>query len=394
MSGRAPVLLLLLFSMLPARAAVDLTLELWNGTLNAPATVEELNVLTMGREVRYVAAEEQVAGRITVPSLELDQPYLIQAVYGGLKYSRMLMPGQSLEGPLRVSVYEATSELAGVHAHELRLLFGHDNAIEHFLLSATLVNHTSYTVFSEGPTLFFPVPEEAVEELRVSLSRGSIPVDLLPERQEDGRWGVRFDLQPGTSSLQVSYNGKPYAGRSELALDFPFEANRVMLLTLPPDISVSAPALKDLGVDPEDHVHVYEIGAELPGALRFLFEGGKFDERAMTPVHAGRPVKAHNYWRGVPGFLLGGGLLLVLLAFALSELYRRSEPGGALNLSPAEHAALLERLRRQLAELEARHQRRELSEAAFRDQSRRIRAQLALLSSQPAAPEKGLEQGR
>ncbi|MBE7558014.1 hypothetical protein HS125_03310 [bacterium] len=361
-------------------AARDLEVEIWNETTGAPGLADQFNVLTMGRDVEYLLSRENVAGAITVPSLELDQPHLLQAIVGGVKYNRMLMPGAPLAEPLRVSVYDATQSPLIVHAHDFRVLFGHDNAVQHVMLAATLVNDGSYTYFSEGPTWVLAVPETARSSLKVELNRDGVPVPLTPEPAGEGRVGLSFAVQPGHTNLEISYEGEPYTGRAELLLDFPFVARSLTLLTLPDDIRVLAPSAEDRGIVEEDHLHIYGVSAELPGRLAFAFEGGRFPARAESGGHEGEVKNTPNLWAGFRGLVLLGVLLALLFLFGVWDLFRREEPGGALNLSPAECRALEERLSAELAELEARHARREVSEIVYRDRKRRLTSQLALLS--------------
>ncbi len=362
-------------------ATQDVRIQIWNETTNSPGTADELNVMTMGRDVEILASEEHVAGEITVPSVEMQQPHLIQAVVGAVKYSHVLMPGTAVGGPVRVSIYDATRDISVVHTHDFRVLFGHDNETQHVMLAATLVNHSSYTYAADGPTWTLAVPDAAKDSLKVELNRGTVPVQVTPEPAGDGRYSVTFDVQPGNTDIEVSYDGAPYQGKAELTLDFPFSAQNVLLLTLPPDIKVLAPPTQDQGLDEPNNIHLYGVAVDFPGTARFAFEGGTFVPKQEEETAEGDVKSVPNPWTRARGLLLLGALLLVLVLFSTRELFRREEPGGVFNLSPAEHRALEERLSRELAQLEARHEQREISEAAYRDQRRRLRTQLALLLS-------------
>ena len=278
-----------------------------------------------------------------------------------------------------------TADASIVHASQVRILYGHDATTTTVFVFAWLVNASSDTYVSDGPALAFSLPEGASNTLDVQLITASGATPLASGAPVEGATELSLRIPPGQSNLRLEYHVEPYEAHARFRLSLPFRSDQTHLFVAPRSVEVSGTPASPAGHDENLGLSIYHVAAQFPGEVAFTFADHPppppEQETAMqdTDMDVIAVPNRFSEWRG---YVILGALLVVLFAFAVADLMRRAGAGGAYNLSPSEHAALLERLYDDLAALELRHRRGEVSDTAFRDGRRHLRLQVSLLLEQ------------
>ena len=268
-----------------------------------------------------------------------------------------------------------------LHATEVRILFGHDQNTTTLFIFAWLVNDSSGTYVSDGAALVFAPPEGASHTLRGELATPAGSRRLTEATATQGI-GLALRVPPGHSNLRLEYHTTPYQAPAHLHFSLPFKAESTHLFVAPQSVKVAGTPTSLTSHDDKLGLDVYRVDARFPGEVAFTFTDSAPPQKQASEDDNMDVKPLPNRFSQWMGYVLLGGLLLVLFAFGLSELVRSPGRGGTYNLSSAEHAALKERLYDDLASLERSHDGGEVSDAAFRDERRHLRLQISLLLEQ------------
>ncbi len=356
-----------------------------NGTTGQPmpGLTVELGIFDHTELVEQRATETDATGRYLFTELPTDPQviYAARVVYpAGVPYSSDFISfdtGQT-EINLPVTVYETTSDPAGVRAERVHFIIEFDPALPGEALIAELI------VFSLDGNRTYVGDGNAV--LRFPLPAGATDLGIN-EEEIGGRFQATADgfvdllpLRPGANVRQVLYRySLPYtADRLELTRALPYPAAAVNALISDVGQTVSSPQLADQGKRATQGATYFNLAAtNLPAGQEVTIRMTKLPS-AQGGGGSGGGVTAAS--RVVVFLLVGLAAAVAALLVAYPMLRGRVAPARA---TPAglDREALLDAL----ARLEDAHEAGEIPEAAYRDQRLRLKAQLRDLLSREGA---------
>jgi hypothetical protein len=286
-----------------------------------------------------------------------DAVYFVSASFGGLAYFSPPLRDASVGGDdAEIVVYDTTSRaipiaIRGHHIVVSEPKGGSREIIEVFELS----NDTSVTRVAPAggePVWSSPLPEGAREP---ALRQGDVGADAVTF--EDGRAKVFAPLAPGLRQLAYSYR----LPAAVLPLTLPVEHHAEML-----EVLVEAP---NADVSGAGLVRTDPVSVEGRAFSRFLAD--EVPERAVVRVDlAESAASRRGIWLRIVAVAVGAAMLLALARIASASRRRggaRPRPSGADDP---------ERLAREIASLDAAHERRRAPSAAAEAEYRARRAAL------------------
>jgi hypothetical protein len=347
-----------------------------NGTTGAPlpdATVE-LGIFDQTSVLEQRTAKADAAGFYRFTDLPTDSGLVFSTRVQypeGLPYSSdMLSFEQGKEAlDLPVTVYETTTDPSGVRADRVHFIVEFDSgqALVAELMVFSLDGNRAYVGDGNG-VLHFTLPPNA-QGLQVNGS------------EQTGRFEVTADgfvdkqpLTPGQGVRQVIYQyAIPYSGDT---LDFvrtlPYPSAAVNALVSDVGEQVTSQQLANQGVrQTQNGNYVNLVGENLDAGQQVTIRMSKLPSAAgETAVAAASSGGTTN--RILLGVLIGlaaaGAILLITLPF----WRRRAAAAAVANAGSADSDGLVDAL----ARLDMAYEAGALSEAAYRDQRLRLKAQL------------------
>ncbi len=326
--GACPTLLVLL--ALPVFAAVDGTVM--NGTTGKPqpGVVVSLVQPSQGgmQSLGNAATDAEGKFRIDKPS---EGMHLIQAIYQGVSYTKMVQPGAPNTG-IQVEVYDATKDpaIAKISQHIVFIQPATDQlSINEVYFVKNDSKHT-YNNSVDGTLQFYvPAPRAEASSVRVTISApGGMPLQRPAEATKGaGVFKVNFPVKPGETEFNVAYTmppGSEFASRNvQKILD--------TRLVVPRGLTLKGDAVKALGADPSGKVSIYSTDAQ---SYKVSIEGSAETAAPAEGAEAGaeEDTGAPQVQQTNPRVY---GQLPVLLALAaailllgLVALYRSGSPKG------------------------------------------------------------------
>ncbi len=265
---------------------------------------------------------------------------------------------------LPITLYEVTSDPAGVRADRIHIIVEFDAGRAYFteLVVFSLDGNRAYVGDGTG-TLRLTVPP-AAEGLEINdgvLGERYLPtadgfVDTLP-------------LPPGRGTRQMLYRYEiPYTTSSlELARRIPYPVANANVLIADVGARVSSDQLQDQTVRQMQSGNFISLsGQNLPADQPLVLRFSNLPLGTSGAASASGPIATND--RAILLILLGVGGLLAALLVAMPFLRRQSVAAAA--------AATQDDLIDALARLDIAHQAGELTEAAYRDARLKLKAQL------------------
>ena len=346
-----------------------------NGTTGAPMPdlTVELGIFDQTSLLEQRTAKTDSAGVFRLTELPTDAGIVFagRVEYQGMPSSSDFItfePGKN-ELNLPLSVFETTTDASGVRADRVHFImdFGPGQAQIAELMVFSLDGNRAYVGDGAGV-------------LRFTLPAGAQGLEIDGDTQ-DGRYQVTADgfvdklpLQPGESTRQVLYRyALPYTGdKLDFTRTLPYAAANVNALVT--DIGqklTSDDQLVNQGVRETQQGNFYNlVGQNLPAgqAVTIQMTGLAAASAAagaeVTPTTGGGTATGRILLWVLIGLAATGAVLLV----ALPLLRRRgAEATGAVTRDEVVDA---------LARLDMAHEAGELSDAAYRDERMRLKAQL------------------
>ena len=346
-----------------------------NGTTGAPMPdlTVELGIFDQTSLLEQRTAKTDSAGVFRLTELPTDAGIVFagRVEYQGMPSSSDFItfePGKN-ELNLPLSVFETTTDASGVRADRVHFImdFGPGQAQIAELMVFSLDGNRAYVGDGTGV-------------LRFTLPAGAQGLEIDGDTQ-DGRYQVTADgfvdklpLQPGESTRQVLYRyALPYTGdKLDFTRTLPYAAANVNALVT--DIGqklTSDDQLVNQGVRETQQGNFYNlVGQNLPAgqAVTIQMTGLAAASAAagaeVTPTTGGGTATGRILLWVLIGLAATGAVLLV----ALPLLRRRgAEATGAVTRDEVVDA---------LARLDMAHEAGELSDAAYRDERMRLKAQL------------------
>jgi hypothetical protein len=308
-------LLLLSIASLPMVAAVDGIVS--NVTTGKPQGGVAI-VLVQPSERGMESLGKAVSTDAGTFSIDKDPPQgggpiLLQSVYAGVTYTKLIAPGQPRTG-VRLEVFESSPSPAGVGVNRHGILLEPAEgklAVREFIF----VDNTSKKTYNDpaNGTYRFWAPDDA--RIEVSLTtQGGMPVKR-PAKKSGAKntWTVDYPIRPGQTQIEISYeypNAETFSGNV-------LHKEGETRLIVPKGLSLKGTGLEEYAPEPQTQAAIYGVkngpftvaisGTPAPRESR-----AAGDESGGAPeIAPGRPrIYDRLYWiLGITAAILLLGLL-------------------------------------------------------------------------------------
>ena len=312
--------------LLPAFAAVDGTVV--NGTTGKPqpnVTVTLVQPSQTGMN-SLGNAKTDAAGKFHFDNEgPAGGPQLLQAIYSGVTYTKMIPPGTPAAG-VQIDVFEATSK-AGVAqvSQDLILLQPSDAqlAVNESFFYQNLTK-TTYNDAKNG-SLHFYLPPEVNGAVSVTVTApGGMPVTRAAEKTgQKNVYSVDYPIKPGETRFDLSYSvpaTKPMVLSGKI-----LHQEGSTRLAVPPGVTLQSDNLTPLGEEPQTKASIYDLKGkeykiEVQGTGALGSASTTTEEDSGAPKIEEIQPRIYNNLGWILGIALG------ILALGLFLLYRSKTP--------------------------------------------------------------------
>ncbi len=200
-------------------------IQIINGSQNdRPQKIERLNLIRLQDGMQIIKSFERIGPMLTlkIPEDKNRFPYMLQGIYQGVKYNRVIPPVSATNNSIELKVYEKTNRFQNIQLRILYVVRYVDENL-HFLVLYRFANESKHTFVENKNGLHFFIPNQAKQvNASVSVGSGLSNIQWLkmnPEavKKEKNIFLVAYPLKPGERIYQIGYKF-PYDGSS---LSFP-----------------------------------------------------------------------------------------------------------------------------------------------------------------------------
>lgn len=311
--------------MSPAFAAVDGTVV--NGTTGKPQAnviVTLVQPSQSGME-NLGSARSDSGGKFRFDKEAPGGPQLLQAVFGGVTYTKMIPPGAPSTG-VQVEVFEATSK-AGVAQVSQDLILVQPSETQLGVNESVFFQNSTKTTFSDAKngSLHFYLPPETKGAVNVTVTApGGMPITRSAEKTgQKNVYSVDYPIKPGETRFDLAYAlpaAQPmvFSGRI-------LHQEGATRFASPPGVTLQSSDLTPLGQEPQTKASIYDLkGKEYK--IEIQGTGVLGSANATSDEDSGAPkieeIQPRIYDR--MGWILG--IALGILALGLFLLYRSNKP--------------------------------------------------------------------
>jgi hypothetical protein len=296
-----------------------------DGTIiNATTDTPQPNVLvTLVRPSQagmqtIATTKSDAAGKFTFDK-PVQGPQLIQVLYNGVTYNKVVMPGAPASN-LDVNVYESTNKrgTAQVTQHMILLQPSPENlTVNESLL---LQDDSKYTYNDPvNGTVQFYLPPEAKGQVRVTINApGGMPIQRpATETRQKNIFKVDYPIRPGETRLDYAYT-VPVAQPMIFTGKVLHKEGKARIVT-PPGVTLTGDEIKSIGQEPTTQANIYDVNAstfkvEIQGSGSLQPKEEQSDEDNGQPqIQQIQPrIYDHLYWLlGLTLAILGLGSYLL-----------------------------------------------------------------------------------
>lgn len=292
----------------PAFAAVDGTVI--NETTGKPQPNAILQLVQPGAGGMQTlgSAKSDAEGKFKFDTT-VQGPTLVQAIYGGVLYTKMIPPGTPSSG-LQIPVFEASKDPKGA------------KVAQHFFIlqpSATQMNVSETFIYQgdskvafndpKNGTLRFYLPANATEPKVTIEGPAGMPIQRSASKTgEANLYKVDYAVKPGETRFDVNYSipgPTPMTFSSKLA-----QKEASVNVVAPNGVTIKGDELELLGQEPKTQASIYKvkgdsfkIDVEGTGSMQAAAGGGE-DNGGQPAEDTGAPALAavnprvydHVYW--------------------------------------------------------------------------------------------------
>lgn len=339
-----PALCAFLMLSVAANAAVDgVVINGTSGKPQAGATVTLFQPTNQGPQF-IESVKTDAAGKFTITKAVPagPGPLLLQAVYAGVQYNKMLPPGSPTTG-VEVPVYESSRQPGGtkITLHAMLLEVN----------SGRMVVAESYQFQNEGKTawdnpdtgtLQFALPAAAEGKVEVSvLAPGGLPIRRAADPAgKPNTFKVNFPIKPGTSEIRLEWM-MPFTSPGVFENASIAKGAPPMKVVAPAGVTLKGDGVTALGQEPDLPGAViygianaaYRIDVEGTGSLNASPASGGGEDSGVPQVTQNMPKlfgltvakgDAMVTLLSVKWVLLA---VIGMLAVGFAMLYRKGNPG-------------------------------------------------------------------
>jgi hypothetical protein len=312
------LLLCSLLAIAPAFAAVDGVIV--NGTSGQPQpnTVVMLIQPTQAGMQTLGTTKTDAQGKFNFDNNDDQGPRLIQAIFQGVQYNRMVPPGMPSTG-LQIPVYASTNKAgtAKVAQHFIVLQPGEkEMTVSEGLLYSGDSNLTYYDPVN-GSVRFY-VPHEATGLGRVTVNpAGGMPIQRPALKTKDPDvYKVDYPVRPGETRFDINYT-LPTTNPMIFA-DKEIHPEASSNLVVPSGVTAKSDDLQLVGQEPKTQASIYRIKnasfkVEVDGIGSLQQSEGSADDSGQPQVEEVKPrIYESLYWiLGMAFAILGLGSVLL-----------------------------------------------------------------------------------
>jgi len=242
---------------LPALAAIDGTVI--DGTTGKPAPNAIVSLVQPGQGgMKTIASTKTDAQGVFKFDKSVDGPTLLQTLFGGALYNKMIMPGAPASG-LQVEVFDSTNKpVAKVSQHFIVLQPSEtEMAVSEGILYQGDPKLT-YNDAANGSFRFY-LPPEANGKVSVTINApGGMPISRPAEKTNQANvYKVTYPIKPGETRFDLNYTvpvANPLAFSGKILHD-EGEAD----LVIPNGVTVQGDNLDLAGQEPKTQANIYRI---------------------------------------------------------------------------------------------------------------------------------------
>jgi hypothetical protein len=314
----------LLFAMLALPAlAVDGTVV--NMTSGKPASGIIVTLYQLGGQGMQPLAtvKTDAEGRFNIDK-QAEGPRLLQTIFDGVVYSRMLPPGTPTTG-LNVDVFDSSKQPGGAQVSEHMVLL--EPAANQLNVSETFIykieGKTTWNNAADG-TLRFWLPEESRGIVQVNAtSPGGMPVQREASKTAKANvYKLDFPIKPGETRFDLRYL-VPFQDNGSFTGKVLYQGQGPTRLVTPNGVTLAGDGIQLLGAEPQSKANIYDVKA---ADFKVTVQGsGAMPEQNADAQESGpqiQPVMPKLWDNVIPIAALAFGILA--LGFVL--LYR-AQPG-------------------------------------------------------------------
>lgn len=269
-------------------------------------------------------------------------PLLLQAVYGGVQYNKILTPGSATTA-VEIPVYES-SKKPGEAKIDQHMILLEPSADGNLIVSESYVfSNAGKTTWNDpdAGTLQFALPPGAQGKVEVNaLAPGGLPLRKAPDKgPKPNTFKLDFPIKPGDSRVDLQWS-MPFQVPGVFT-DQLISKGGLTRIIAPVGVTFKGSGLKDLGQEPRTKATIW--GVEGP-AIEFRIEGTGALSDGAPPAGKegggnGQPALTQNMPK-LYGLAVGSSELMVsvaavkwvlvsvffMLAIGFVLLYRKSTP--------------------------------------------------------------------
>ncbi len=295
--------------LVPGLRAADVEIRgrISNGTTAKAGAADEVVLYRLDQGMNEAARIADVRGsfQLRVQAPESATAYLLQAMYQGVSYNvQVNLGGEQREAEITIPVYDTAPQVDNVSIRIPHLFIQRTgNTLTHrLLMEVDNRSNPPRTWHDPDGTFMFRVPEGISGDVTVSVSTGSMPLQVTP-RQTDVKnvYAIDQALKPGTSNISITYS-TDYADETyHLSMPVYYPLQEINLFVAPPDITVSAPGFDRQTMD-ESQGFSYFLAANiekgeildihLSGGSTAAPQGGQASQRVVS--EANPPINTYS----------------------------------------------------------------------------------------------------
>lgn len=319
------VLLAGVIAILPAFAAVDGTVV--NGTSGKPQPNVAVTLVQPSQNGMDTlgTVKSDAAGKFHFDKEAAGGPQLLQAVFGGVTYTKMVPPGMP-GSAVQVDVYDASAK-AGIAQVSQDLILVQPSetqvAVNESLFYQNQSKTTSYD--AKNGSVRFYLPPEAKGAVNVTVTApGGMPVTRSAEQTgQKNVYSVDYPIKPGETRFDLSY-ALPAAQPMVISGKI-LHAEGATRFAAPPGVVLNSSDLTALGEEPQTKASIYDLkGKEYK--IEIQGTGALGSAAATTEDDSGAPKIEEIQPRIYDKLGLILGISLGILALGLFLLYRSNKP--------------------------------------------------------------------
>jgi hypothetical protein len=262
-----------LLTAFAARAAVDgVVLNATSGKPQPNATVTLFQPTNQGPQfIESVKTDAQGKFQITKEVPAGPGPLLLQAVYAGVQYNKMLPPGTPSTG-VQIPVFESTRKPgeAKIDQHMILLEPSPDGNVQ--VSESYVFKNDGKTTWNDpdNGTLQFALPPLAQGKVEVNaLAPGGLPVRKAPDPgSKPNTFKLDFPIKPGESRVDLQWS-MPFRSPGIFENQLLAKGGNTRLIA-PVGVTFKGDDLKNLGQEPRTQATIWGLEGSV---MKFTVEG-------------------------------------------------------------------------------------------------------------------------